>query len=131
MISTQLKERGLLALVCYAVVAVMGLMLPAGVVAGSAEAGAVVSILENDKLVLIRSDGERAQVPACAEQAPAWWVIDVDTVAGQEQLRELKALQASEKRVRIVGTGKCHDRRTAEIISFFYPVGDNPMVPTQ
>lgn len=102
------------------------------VLAGSAEAGELVSIdHESDRLVLVYSNGERFQVPGCASESPKWWAIDPSTVAGKEQLRELAALRESNKKVRIVGTGECHGSRDAETISFFYPVSDNPTVPNQ
>lgn len=132
MISKLVKGKGLSALLLAAASSAVLTLSSANAIAGSAEAGELVSIdRESDQLVLVYSNGERFQVPGCAEQSPKWWAIDASTVAGQEQLRELAALRESNKKVRIVGTGECHETRDAETISFFYPVSENPTVPTE
>jgi len=98
--------------------------------AGSADAGKLMRIdVVNDRLVIVYSSGERTMVPNCAKRLPSWWAIDLETVAGQEQLRELTKLKEKNKSVRIVGTGGCGALSNAEAISFFYPVSETPTQP--
>jgi hypothetical protein len=126
------KRQHITAILTAAVFSGAALSLPTVATAGSAEAGALVSFEQaSDQLVLVYSNGERSHVPACAKTSPKWWAIDASTIAGQEQLRELAKLQIAGKKIRIVGTGECHDSKDAETISFFYPVSDTPTVPIE
>jgi hypothetical protein len=102
------------------------------VVAGSVDVGELVSIDQSKgSLVLVSTNGDRAAVPTCAAEDAERLVIDISTVGGQEQLRELLAMQEANKKVRIVGSGKCHPERGMETVSFFYAVTDTPTYPNR
>lgn len=97
------------------------ILSPALTHAGSADTGQfrTLHFMANGTVVAYTT-GARADVPACASSQPSRFVFDASTDQGKAQLSGLLTAYATNKSVKIFGTGACNVIGDTETLSYFY-----------